>query len=581
VTLGFEVAQVEIAGDPDEGTAVADNLLTRLLRGYEDPVIFFATIASRRIDGGGPDLDEESDIAAIDIASASGELQGQGPSEILFASDGAWCGWPDDFGAAHSEAIPIVDEIDDIRTEVPYLPEADRRLSTFTARVSLINDDGALDDYPFERSIDGQSVRIDVGLARGYSSDWALAAKARGRSVTSGLEQTDLELENIGDLLDAPVVRGRFNGTGGERGDANLAGQIYPMALGRCPNVTPVTLVYASNTFRFSTGPSNAVEAVYDSRVPLAFDGNDYPDFTSLQLATIAPGAYATCLALSLVRTGAEPVGSLTMDVQGSTLFGVYSAFPRNIISWLWRGPGGLPDIVVNTGSLGVLEDYAIGIYLDGTQSFTIAQLMNGILRPYNGHYGQFADGRLGVGAINADTFEQGAWTLDRADIKNLDPDNFDEPPRWRQSFKAARNWTPLDADEIALDNPSVTPENAAFAQREYQLVTAEDATVLLRHADPVDGDNDEGYGPIETYIVDPADAQKAADKLLAYLKLRKTFFDEETGLQLLPMAPGSGGAIVAGRLGLDETKKAISVRKSISSGDRGVSLRSIVALDL
>lgn len=577
----IDIAGVDIGADPDEDVIPVLGFRTQLAGGYEPEIIFFASIASKRIDAAGPDLDTEGSISSLAIGEESEELAGGGSQEFLLLSDGDWCGRPDDFGAAHAEAIPILVDAGDIRIEIPYLPEADRRAATLVASIEAANDDAAYDLWPFERSVDGQEIVIEAGGRDGYSADRLLVARARGRSVRASPTRLTIELENAADLLDTPALRQKYAGNGGSTGDPNLAGKYLPLALGDCRNIAPDLERYALQIYRFSAGASSDVLAVRDRMVPLSWDGVDHADFTSLANASVAPGFYTKATAISRFRLGAPPAGIVTADVWGSTLFGNYSAASGDILSFLQRGVAGLPDVLLNLGTLGVLPRYPIGIYLDGSQLFSVAALHNAILRPFNAHYGPLRDGRIGVGVVNADNFATALWRLEGDNLSDIDPDEFDEPPRWRQSLSWGRNWKLMSAADIALENPAVTPEIAAFAQRETVLATAEDSSIRLRHTGALDGDTADGYGPIESYFVNAPDALAAAQKLHEYLALRKVIYRVPADMRLLDMFPGQGGVVTAGRCGLDTPRASFGVTREVSARRRGVSLTAITAIDL
>ena len=575
-----DIAALDIAADPDEIPSEFTTLRERLLRCEEASIIFFVSVVARSILTDDPNLDSEGSIASLAVAEEPDELMGQGDDTILLLSDGEWCGRPDDFGAAHQEADPIVVNAGSIREEIPYKPWTGRRAVRSVGRFEIANDDGAYDDWQFENAIDGGRVTIQLGLQDGYSHDRILVASALGRSMRAGLRRGTFELQNIGDLLDVGVLRGRFRGLGGLSGDVELKDRYLPLALGFCRNIEPVLRSRALLIYQGSSARIGGFPNVYDGLVPLAYDGVDHPTLEAMARASVAPGFFTQCTAAGCFMLGATPARRVTADIRGSTLEGGYSDRVHNIAPFVMQNLAGIPSALVQPSTVGVLPNDGIGIYLNGAQQVSASAILATILRPYNGWYGPMPDGRLGVGAITADLFEQSAWKISNDDIFDLDPLE-EEAPVWRQSLRCARNWTVMSEDDIAIGNTQITQENLAFAQREYERVEAKDITIRLRHRDARDGDEDASLGIIDTYINDPVECQRSADRLLNFIKRRVGRVRTDIGVQGVAVRSGVGGRLQAARLGLDpgesgDGRPSITVVNDLTAQDRRVSIEAL-----
>lgn len=139
-------------------------------------------------------------------------------------------------------------------------------------------------------------------------STWPVVA----RLITSGLTWDGagkmIGLRDLGGLLlRAPLLR-TFRGTGGEEGDAAMAGKPVPRALGRgfyCapPQTHAELLIYRLNDGRILRAPD-----VFDGGSRLGDEVYpDYPTFAEMAAATLVPGNVVTCLAEGWFRLGGRP----------------------------------------------------------------------------------------------------------------------------------------------------------------------------------------------------------------------------------------------------------------------------------
>ncbi len=109
-----------------------------------------------------------------------------------------------------------------------------------------------------------------------------------------------------------------FAGTGGIEGPADLAGQPKPLVLGNALFAGGVLIDRIDNIWMVSNGPIAGVSAAYDRIASLGASAGDFASLAALKAASIPNGAWATCLALGLVRFGAPPDGRVSFHVSGS-----------------------------------------------------------------------------------------------------------------------------------------------------------------------------------------------------------------------------------------------------------------------
>jgi hypothetical protein len=151
----------------------------------------------------------------------------------------------------------------------------------------------------------------------GTAWPWAQFFEGLVRDATVKDGRISLQVGVDDAWLDRPVLA-TYAGTGGLEGPASLKGVPKPLALGAPQFVAPVLIDAVKDIYQFHAyGAATAVTAALDRLVRYgAAAGND-PDYATLAAATIAPGAWRTCLAQGLVRFGAPPAGPLTLLVQG------------------------------------------------------------------------------------------------------------------------------------------------------------------------------------------------------------------------------------------------------------------------
>jgi len=153
--------------------------------------------------------------------------------------------------------------------------------------------------------------------------------------------------------LDKPLLE-LFAGTGGVEGPEDLEGSVKPLLLGALRFAPGLLIDAVDNVYRISAvGAIQAVTAVYDRVVSLGASSGDHASLAALLAATIAPGSWATCLALGLVRLGAPADGQVSFDLSGDNAgAGGFVRKPGAIIGRIAALAGG----TVDAGNLAALD---------------------------------------------------------------------------------------------------------------------------------------------------------------------------------------------------------------------------------
>lgn len=133
-----------------------------------------------------------------------------------------------------------------------------------------------------------------------------------------GLMTMTLALSSLGGFLDVPLLSEVYEGTGGIEGPVGLAGTLKPLVFGKAKNIELVQLNAGQLIYQVhGYGPITAVDELFQRGVSMGPATADYANLSDLTSAVVAAGSFATCLALGLVRLGADVQEPLTADVTG------------------------------------------------------------------------------------------------------------------------------------------------------------------------------------------------------------------------------------------------------------------------
>jgi hypothetical protein len=182
--------------------------------------------------------------------------------------------------------------------------------------LELLDPDGELDDL---RTLgwDGAPLMLMRGEPDAAFSTFSTVARLSTAGLRYNARKKEILLRDLAWQLTQAELHGqRYGGTGGTDGDPSLAGQIKPLAIGSVFNISPVQINATSLIYQVSCSSVLAIDAVRDGGAPLAFSA-DYGTYDLLAAAMVAPGAYASCIALGLFRLGSAPVYLITADVRG------------------------------------------------------------------------------------------------------------------------------------------------------------------------------------------------------------------------------------------------------------------------
>lgn len=358
---------------------------------------------------------------------------------------------------------------------------------------------------------DGRQLTVLAGLPEFDYRDFGVAAQWTIAGVSFEEGRATLLPRDRAEIFERAIQQTLYAGTGDAEGHAGLAGAPKPLAFGRPFNVSPVLLDQVDWIYQLHDGPIDAVTAVRDKGVPLVFSA-DYASFGDLQAASIAGGAYATCLAGGYLRLGAEPAGGITCDLRGDATGG----YVESCGGLIWRivttrlGARSLPDPAgIDGRAFGELDvewPAAAGIYITGER--TVADVLRDIERSFFGRLFFTRAGLLSVCRIARPTITQSTITTDILGEPGVTRDA-SPPPPWRIRVGFGRNWTVQARNDLA-GAAEAEPGAIELYGNEYRFATAEAPAVRNRHrlSSPLDW---------PTVLAEEADAAALAAHILSF----------------------------------------------------------------
>jgi hypothetical protein len=336
--------------------------------------------------------------------------------------------------------------------------------------LELIDPDGELDDL---RTLgwDGAPLMLLRGDPEAAFSTFATVAKLSTAGLRYNVRKKEILLRDLAWQLNQAELHGqRYGGTGGADGDASLAGRIKPLAIGSVFNISPLLINATGLVYQMSCTSVLAIDEVRDGGAALTFD-SDYATYALLAAAAVAPGHFATCLAVGLFKTGAAAVFIITADVRGDndTINGIVYPHTRASISRriaTGRGNIRLADPAqIDLAAFEYLEQYqsaTLGYFWDAevTKAEALAEVMAGCL----GWWTMRLNGTLAVGQIEDPATSVPLFSLaypsDNADAESRvdEPAMTDyKPPRRATLMGWSRNYTVMQPNQIAGSVPQAT----------------------------------------------------------------------------------------------------------------------------
>lgn len=406
---------------------------------------------------------------------------------------------------------------------------------------TISNADARYDNLTRFYGLDGRRVVQRIGaISRGVAGPYAQFATIFDGTSAGVRVQTSALTVNLRDnsyKLQVPFQPNVYAGTGDLEGGSDLAGKTKPRALGYVQNVTAALVMVSQRIYQVNDGPVRAISAVYDRGVALTSFG-DFNTLASLLAASVPGGAYATCLALGVLRLETEPSGTVTADVEGDVTGGTFAASAGQIVlrAVLTAGLKDAKDIYAPAfDQVAAIQAADLGYFAEAGGVDTVADVVDRIMSSVGGWAVFRRNGKFEIGILTP-PIGTPAWRFDQSNVfeGSLDRDNLPsdlDPVPWRYRVGWGRNWT-VQSD---LDG-NVTAAHRSFAAEQIRYAEVTSAAVKLDHPLAKEFEAPESFFRLEV------DATAEAVRLSALYRLSPSLYSFDGGM--VPFALNLGELI-------------------------------------
>jgi hypothetical protein len=338
--------------------------------------------------------------------------------------------------------------------------------------------------------------------------------------------------------LDNNFSVGVYTGDGKLGGDTELFGRSVPFLFGRNAfNITPVLINKAHYIYQVSGTRIQNIHDVMDQGLSATNSGINVSTYSQLVAIQIPPGTYATCNDLGIFKVnwaGGSPEGLVTCTASGLFTGGSLLTSVYDFISWASINIIGFAFDYIDLLELNAFDPYSFNFYYDGSFNRTNKDVLDEILKPFNGVYYLSRKNRLVVKQIvdidsrnKSASFVYGAKT--EQTIISIKEEENDIRPIFGINVAFNKNYTPMNDDQIS--------QAVAQSKREELKRTAEftfigDIESQFKYPSSV-------AVTIDSKFSDSAGAYFVALKQLNLRKDRKRKFTMEVGLEGLKVEPG------------------------------------------
>jgi hypothetical protein len=449
--------------------------------------------------------------------------------------------------------------------------------------LTIANPDGELDNLR-DFGLAGQACTILLGEDEEPYASFVPFIVGRVEQALFDLNEVRVKLKDRLQDLQQPVQANKYPGDNvlpdGLGGLDDLKGKPLPIAAGTVPsNVTPPCVNTTRLEYQINDGPVLDVPKVRDAGAVLGQQA-DYTSRADMEANEPTPGFYRVWKAGGYFRLGRSPIGTVTADIIQAP--NAASSTAAQVAKALVTRPGGIPVSDIVDGDFVALDaaNHAVlGIWIDAESTF--AAPLDLIFGSVGAWYGFDAVGKFRVRRVEAPStpvttlrmFGLGTdaqtGDLDIVDIRFLSTNDPDKGvPTFRVSLAWMHNYTVMSGTSLV---GSVADDARAYFAIENRTVVATDLTVQTPNPLAVQKE-------VTTLLVNQADAQAEADRVLALYKVRRDFIEVDTPLApeaLQALELGQTVSVVIPRFGYD------GGRPMIITGMEYNSVRNILILAL
>lgn len=380
-------------------------------------------------------------------------------------------------------------------------------------------------NYLFNYAVDGR--RLEIYGLRNRLSAW----DSRIRLFSGTMEQIEftslvarIRVRDRAAELNVELQKKTYAGTTttGDQVEAEGAKDLKnvpkPIARGAWRNVQPVVVHRVKEAFQVSSEPVSAITAVRDKGVALSGPTADYASLAALLSATIAPGSFATWLAGGIVRTGATPIGPLTVDgMEGASAADRSTA---RIVARMLQYAGfvsGVDFLQSDIDALHAANPAEVGAWYEASNN-NLLQCISALLDGVGGFIIPDTLGRFRIGRFELSS-NMNAFFIDERIILRSQPierlatnDQGKGVVAWKVDIAWGQNY--LVQNNESIDN-AATQAVKDFVAESNRIATAKDESILQRNllASPLE---------FNSFFVNESDAVAEAQRRLAMYGARR-----------------------------------------------------------
>lgn len=417
------------------------------------------------------------------------------------------------------------------------------------AEVNLVNNDGELDELVDDYAIDGRAIRILVGPPAAARADFGSVFTGVVKTAAIGEQDVRLSLSDGSAVLEHPINRIAYAGTGGLEGGADLKGKPKPKAWGHVFNV-PAPLVNSTLLiYQVHDGLVSDVPLVWDRQIALT-KGADYASQTELETVAPSAGQFRVWKAGGCFRLGSTPAGLVTADALGDASGAGYINMTGDIVNRVLIDQALLLSAQIDAAAIAQLNVDApaeVGIWT-GTEVRSIGEVVGQLLAGVGAFGGISRTGLFTAAVIKAPSGVSAA-SYTEEDILTLEREPLPpavDPLIWRARVAWQHNYA-VQADLAA----GVTAARRTFAVEPDRLAERSDSTVRSRR------NLAREYGPTGNLYALEADADTEAVRLMGLWSVKRGMFRAELPPAALERDIGEAVTLTHTRFGFSAGKQA------------------------
>lgn len=346
---------------------------------------------------------------------------------------------------------------DDIVVGVPHFSSQLSELFTGQSLptwgdIEIINEGGVRDGW-LNDAWDGRAVRLYLGAPNWPKADFRRVLDgAIGDIYAPAPNRLALKLRDKTWALNVPIQISLIGGSTANKD------QPKPLCFGQCFNVEPLLIVAATHQYQVHDGAIEAITAVRDNGVAVAYT------------ADVATGTFTL---------SAAPSGRITADVKGGKPGGAYLITCADIISHIITTHTRLGSADIDTTNFSAFNTAApqtLGLYLRNREN--VIPVLDQLVNSVGGFWTFSRDGLLRLGQL-ATPAGTPVLELVADDIRERQiACTARQLPLQTLRLGYAQNFTP-QGDGLA---GAVAEANRALYAAEYQVATATNAGITTTH---------------------------------------------------------------------------------------------------